>query len=535
MKAYRYLVLALIFPFSIGISAQGEDKTLKNVLTEALNDNTSGYTVTAKLIQAVGLMDQLGYTEDMEYLQAKESGRIQDLPLHPTEYKLGYLPEHRYIGYTIFYVPDAWWEEQLTLPVKDITVEDIFNYVRANSLVSNTAINNHDYTSADNALNQFVTYHILPARIERDRLVIHFNELWYNVTDKVKTASVFDYYTTMGKRRLLKTYEASKTCGDERQNVIWLNRFPVLDNGPHGRYTELYCDADKQGVEIYEGEKVFVNGIMYPVSSVLSCNEESMRNLSSERLRMDFTALLPEFITNDIRCNPNDDDYSLRKGFPVDADYKYLDNCIIKPGTRLYYLTGRQSKTYSWQNYQGDELNIVGQYDVTFTLPPVPDDGMFEIRIGVSSTKQRGICKVYFGTDPENLKPVGLPLDMRKGLKYWYLNSESIESNIGYEDDDLNDELVNRNTDMMLKSQGYMKAPNSYYRVGSSNTMRSEVSSSYSIGRRVLGEYDLQSDKKYYIRFANVLDDQSSQLYLDYIEICPKSVYANPTAEEDIW
>lgn len=535
MKTYKYLVLALLLSFSIGISAQGEDKTLKDVLTEALNDNTSGYMVTAKLIQAVGLMEQLGYTEDMEYLQTKESGSIQDLPNHPTEGKPGYLPEHRHIGYTIFYVPDAWWEAQLGQTVENITVDEVFDYVMANGLASNTAISNHDYTSLDNTLNQFVTYHILPAKIERDKLVIHFNELWYNVTDKVKTASVFDYYTTMGKRRLLKTYEASKTYGDDRQNVIWLNRFPVLDNGPHGKYTELYCDADKQGVEIYEGEKVFANGIMYPVSCVLSCNEESMSNLSSERLRVDFTALLPEFMTNDIRCNPNSDDQSLRKGFPVDADYKYLDNCIIKPGTRLYYLTGRRSKTSSWHNYQGDELNAIGQYDVTFTLPPVPSDGMYEIRIGVSSSKQRGICKVYFGTDPENLRPVGLPLDLRKGLKYWYLNYESIESNIGYEDDDPNDDLANRNTDMILKSQGYMKAPNSYYRVGSSKTMRSEVSSSYSIGRRVLGKYYLQSDTKYYIRFVNALDDASAQLYLDYIEICPKIVYANPTAEEDIW
>lgn len=535
MKSYKYIVLALLLPFAIVSNAQNEDKTLKDVLTEALNDNTYGYTVTAKLIQAVGLMEQLGNTEDMEYLQAKESGRIQDLPNHPSEHKPGYLPEHRYIGYTLFYVPDTWWVEKLGKQLNDITVEDVAQYVLSNNLVSSSAANNQDYTSLDNALNQFVTYHILPAKIERDKLVIHFNELWYNVTDKVKTASVFDYYTTMGKRRLLKTYEASKTYGDRRQNVIWLNRFPVLDNGPHGNYTELACDADKQGVEIYEGEKVFTNGIMYPVSGVLSCSEEAMDNWAFERMRMDFTTLLPELMTNDIRCNPNDDDQSLRKGFPVDAEYKYLDNCIIKPGTRLYYLTGRKGKTYSWHNYQGDELNAVGQYDVTFTLPPVPRDGTYELRIGISSAQNRGICKVYFGTDPENLRPIGLPLDMRRGLMYWNLGSGIVESNIGYEDDDPNDDLANRHTDMLLKSQGYMKAPNSYYKVGNSITMRSEVSTYYSIGRRVLCKYHLQKDEKYYIRFANVLDDESSQLYLDYIEICPKIVYDNPNAEEDIW
>ena len=76
-----------------------------------------------------------------------------------------------------------------------------------------------------------------------------------------------------------------------------------------------------------------------------------------------------------------------------------------------------------------------------------------------------------------------------------------------------------------------MKAPNSYYRIPDSQTMRAEAN----IHRRVLCKYHLQKDEKYYIRFANALDDESPQLYLDYIEICPKIVYDNPNAEEDIW
>ena len=80
-----------------------------------------------------------------------------------------------------------------------------------------------------------------------------------------------------------------------------------------------------------------------------------------------------------------------------------------------------------------------------------------------------------------------------------------------------------------------MKAPNSYYKVGNSITMRSEVSTYYSIGRRVLTQAYMQADQKYYLRFVNALEDESTQLHLDYIEICSKDVYLNPTAEEDIW
>ena len=60
MKSYKYIVLALLLPFAIVSNAQDEGKTLKDVLTEALNDNSSGCSVTAKLVQAVGLMEQLG-------------------------------------------------------------------------------------------------------------------------------------------------------------------------------------------------------------------------------------------------------------------------------------------------------------------------------------------------------------------------------------------------------------------------------------------------------------------------------------------
>ena len=42
-------------------------------------------------------------------------------------------------------------------------------------------------------------------------------------------------------------------------------------------------------------------------------------------------------------------------------------------------------------------------------------------------------------------------------------------------------------------------------------------------------------DKTYYLRFKSVLDSDRKELYLDYIEFCPKEIYDNPAEPEDVW
>ena len=55
-----------------------------------------------------------------------------------------------------------------------------------------------NYTNQMNVLNQFVTYHLLPQRIGREKLVIHYNELGYNVSSsKSPSIPIMDYYQTI--------------------------------------------------------------------------------------------------------------------------------------------------------------------------------------------------------------------------------------------------------------------------------------------------------------------------------------------------
>ncbi|MBR5576187.1 MAG: fasciclin domain-containing protein [Bacteroidaceae bacterium] len=506
-----------------------------------------GYYTYAVLMEACGLCAELDKIEDKVYFQKQLSGELHDLPQHPTfkgsggpsPKTPGILPERRFFGYTLFLENDAWWEKTLGLSegtIHTMKPEELVARVASAVVQNGWALSNAgtgtDYTDINNALNQFVTYHIIPAKIEPNKLVIHFNELWYNQSDKIKKASVYDYYTTMGKRRLLKIYEASKTF-DGKRNVIYLNRFPILNNATDGDYTEVGCDDGKQGVEIItEGMPDMYNAYIYGIGDVLCYSDRTADNLGNERLRMDVTTLFPELMTNDIRCNENFSFQHQCVGIPQTDNYNYLENCEISSGTNLYYLTGRINNTSSWGNYQGDELNIVGNYEVTIKLPPVPKDGVYELRMGVSANDRRGMCQVYWGTNKNALSPAGMPIDMRMGGKEWYLRGQpSISSTIGWEDDVEDDDEINAEVDKRMRNNWYMKAPNYYYMYGESQSMRHR----HQALRRIVLREVMKADETYYVHFRSLLDNAETEFYMDYIELCPKSVFDNPYAPEDIW
>lgn len=515
-------------------------------------DKVYGFYSLAALVQACGLSEILSQEEDEEYYRLKMTNILKDLDGHPTfagnggpkdnnGKSYGTLPEHRYIGYTIFAEGDAWWEQTLGLEDGSITtvepaqlVKMIADYVNASGSEKalSTAHAGDDYTDENNALNQFVTYHIIPGKLEPSKLVIHFNELYYNLTDKRKGASVSDFYTTMGKRRLIKTYE-----GTRYRNRVFLNRFPKLKNGrgDDQDYTEVSCDEDKQGVEIYTAQmKELSNAYLYPISNCLYYNDDQADIMANERIRIDFSSMFPELMSNDIRANEN---YSYEHqcvGIPCTNDFNYIENCEISDNSRFYYLSGRINDQSCWQNYQGDELNIVGNYELTFKLPPVPKDGIYELRLGVQTNDRRGMCQVYWGQDKNNLPTAGLPVDMRMGGSVWYVKGgSSMTSILGYEEDVKGDDELNAENDKKMRNNMCMKAPNCYYQFGNTTPMRSVEQGK--IIRRIIVREEMKANQVYYMRLKSVLRDPDTELFLDFLEFCKKEVYDNPYEPEDIW
>jgi len=438
--------------------------------------------------------------------------------------------QRRYFGFTAFVETDdvfqAWGipapvYENETLTNADAILTAIQSKCEA---VYGTAAPG-DLTSAENAINRFVAYHILYGKMPYDRLICHFNEYNYKYGD-VKSpqtnslpVNVWDYYTTVGKyRSLIKITQVGDTGFEQDQDhKIYLNRISKYNDGRDGDYTETGVVSGHEGILVHADNGSFdnnaLNGYYFPINKVLLCDDDICNQLGNERLRIDMTTMLPEMLSNNVRI-------SGYRHFPNG----YFDNITNESSsTILLYLTAPSGSV--WRDFQGDEIMVTGQYDFILKLPPVPKSGTYELRMGVSNNSKRGMVQLYFGDDPLRLSPVGLPYDMRQSVP-----SVAIP---WVEDED--DEETNAENDRNMRNQGYMKAPNYFCTTnGKADTPVRNIGGSEAALRKIIAIKDMEANKTYYLRFKSALKKSDSQLFLDYFEYVPTTIY-NGTTAEDIW
>ena len=512
------------------------EKSLGELLQECVDGLHSDYQVMARLVKACGLMDTLSRKRDEAYEIAYLHSRVTDYPangLASTVDGMCYVPQHRRYGFTIFAEPDAFWEEKLGTSAKDITPEMVQDWLATQSLYPN-ATQDRNYSNTNNLLNQFVTYHLLPMRIPNNRLVFHNNEKGFRVgMGSAYTIPVMEHYTTMGQPRLLKIYQSNETAHafyPDQSSGIFLNRFPVLDNARQGSGRELSCPADQEGLLIHDcadnlSEFTLVNGIIYPIDGLLAYDDNVRTALMTTRLRFDVMSFFPEVMNNDIRQNTVGSARTQCVAFPQDRIYKYLDNVSVNDNTHTFCYFNAYK--WNWNNYQGDELKGVGNYDYTFKLPPVPKRGTFEIRYKVLANHDRGACQIYFGTDPKNLVIAGIPMDLTIGGLIHYTSSGERPSISGWQEDTEDDEY-NAIIDKKMRNNGFMKGPEGYW-----DGTRTSRQQHWNV-RRIIVRQTLDPNEQYYLRFRSCID-ADKEFYIDYIEYCPKEIYDNPLTPEDIW
>lgn len=503
-----------------------KDITIADLMASILDSKKEGFMVASRLAMACGLRDTFSVIEDLKYRELYMKGLIPDFDArafgwvfhgasgHPT----AYAPEHRYFGFTVFAETDDFWRKAIGKEPVDITCQDVQQWVLNNKQYSRDDIfvTDENWSSPNNLLNQWFTYHVLPMRIAANRLVFHVNELGYNMTTKQLTIPVYEFYATMGKPRLLKIFESKESQG------VFLNRFPNLDNGRRGTYHELSCDPDKVGNHIDNySENVLVyqavNGMIYGIDKPLSYTDEVRENLAKGRIRFDAMSLFPEAMTNDLRKKNSLDPRNQFIHFPPNTTYRYLDNMDMNDDTHFVYLN---SYTYDWCNNQADELKAEGHYEITIKLPPIPRRGTYELRYRVLPNGDRGIVQFYFGTDKERLAPTGIPVDLTKA---------GTDRHFGYEpdtEDDFHNIEVDKHMRNNNRMRGEMSVSNSAgpCRTGSPNNLR-----------HILVRQTLDPDKTYYLRLKSVLDSNKKEMYMDYLEWCAKEIYDNPIEPEDIW
>ena len=499
----------------VGYVINPSNETLGSTMHKFALDYESNLSVMARLIETCGLTDTLSKVKDELYEELYRKGAFPKFHWNLLNVDVE-APEHRKFGFTIFAETDEFWEQEIGKDRRDITTEDVLAWVVKKGYYPD-AVNDDDYRNVNNLLNQFVTYHLLPERIPVDKLALHYNEKGYNY--KLKNASptipVWTHYVTMGKRRLLRIWESAES------GAPYLNRFPKLNNGRREDYHEKECAEADQGVRINteEGSGVIklINAVIYPIDKPIAYTDDVRNKLAKERLRYDAWELQPEAMNNDMRIMS----YFMRYHFSSDPDKQYFDNLTVNSKeTNFMLLNGRDQ---GWPNYQADEVLAEGLYDITITLPPVPRYGIYEIRMGVSTySGTRGICQVYWGSRKNQLVAQGIPVNMQLGGQ---------DALLGWEKD-TDDDDYNAEVDKKMRNNGFMKGPDYIVaNAGGRETNRLSATST----RRIIVREPMSPDEVYYLRFKTVQDYLEKQLFVDYLEWCPKEVYDNPETPEDIW
>ena len=491
----------------------------------ALIAETPNLLIFSHLLEITGWADSMLLYRDEAYELLPE-GYLQPKKGQSWQWKKPN-PAHRYYGYTAFVEPDSVYCAEWNLPELQVengklkNWDDIFPIIEQHCKEVYTDATSDDYTSPYNAVNQFVSYHLLNFRVPFNNLVYHYNELGYSPKRPNQlTLDIWEYYETYGKfRRMFKITHSAK---DGRMSI---NRHSTYDTAFRGTFKELSCD--REGIEVFTGNGQYtnnaLNGYYHIIGGILLYDEDVPNKVLNERIRFNAMATMRELMTNDIRS----------VSYTINANHNiprgYITDFWFSDETEVTYINQMSEHSYEgWRDFQGDELLISGLVDFTFKLLPVPFDGTYEIRFGMTNQSGRIMGQLYFGTNPDNLQALGLPLDFRMSTS---------DPSIGWVPDE-KDVEINLENDKHMRNRGYMKGPNQFavnsYGNAMTQPLRSATGTRNAI-RRIIYTGKLEQQKTYYIRVKTLLEGVTTNgIALDYMELVPKWVYSGVEAE-DIW
>lgn len=392
-----------------------------------------------------------------------------------------YYPQKRRYGYTGFIETNDVYEK-----LGITTVEELASYAKSiydETFPDDAGKYDNDPTHPKNPLNRYVAYHFLDRKVYASEgqlyTFMHYPEGAYDA---------YDFYETMCKGTILKVQ-----CGRRSGWELYVNR----------RWDTQYQvrGAIINKSTAYDGN----NGVYYTIDNPLVYSTDVTLKVLNDRMRFDAGTLMPELATNGIYRNQEDKCYQLPNG--------YVKNMIMYQEAVVWY----SQPVWGFWCWYGDEIIAMGQYDFALKLPPVPE-GTYEIRYGYVPMTQRGVAQVYV----DNI-PCGIPIDLKMNA------SGTPNPKIGwFSEDGLTAEEIVK-SDKAMHNRGYMRAPDTQ----TMGTNESDMAPIHqNILRRIVATEYLHNDIDHYIRFRAV-DESGQEFMLDYIELCPKTVYDSPTVPED--
>ncbi len=346
-----------------------------------------------------------------------------------------------------------------------------------------------------NPLNRFVSYHLLDRVAQYNQFVVSGTmreRCW-----KSNIADPEEFYETMCPGTLVRF--CSPAAG--ANSGLYVNR--------RGFQNRLYNgDSKNRGVKVLSPsesgdiDQNALNGVYHYLDDILVFSPHVRDVIFNCRMRFDPATLSPDFMNCDGRGrNGSNEIRGFKRGYVTNFDMTKETFLGVTPDIDF------------WWSFLGHVLCISGRFDITFKLPTVPKKGTYEIRMGYTPGEERGVIQVYLDNNP-----CGIPIDLRVGG--W-------DPTVGYILD-TDDEEENTMNDKAMHNRGFMKPMDCWFPGGGETAMR-ELNGPL---RRVLATEYLEPGKEYYLRARQVLDDPMKYWNFNYLELCPKSVYASPQGED---
>jgi len=490
-------------------------------------------------LQATHIADTLKHWIDMSYTWSNDQNRIDSctwtnpklcIPVAKQldgsggEYDNVAYPVKRYFNFTAFLVPDSILEEHYGITsLDDLRQKAHELYDPMYPEDSNVT----DETDRRNALNRFISYHVIDrygdyyslTAMDNNQLQYNFNRMKYDICD---------WYGTLMPHSIMKfSFPSGPKVG------LYVNRRGVRDH------------ADERGAYV-PGAKVFqpkemhvsntaLNGIYHYINDIVAYDITMQQVVCNDRIRLDATTLSPDFMTKltdgevarghtwggNLRYDlaKNNNDPAANNNRSVGFKPGFVRNFEYNDDTHMHV---RSRSLYFW-SYEGDEVILKGKFDTKIKLPSLPA-GKYELRLGTCvGFDTRGIVAFFIDNVPTDL------IDMRPGGGALFGNSNNHDSQMG------DDEAITA-FDQSIHNLGWMMGPKCYT-PGSRSSFDASANSMRDLPntiRRVVGTFTTDGKSDHYLRMKQMLSE-NCEFDFDYIELVPSTVYDNDFYPESPW
>ena len=408
------------------------------------------FNLFSEALEVTHLDDSLRRTYDLNYVCPTSNAHITQAGWDCL------LPKTKRYGYTLFVEPDEVYAAHGIHSIADMEAVARQYYDNGSD----------DYTDRSNALNQFVSYHILDRQMPTNSFLYSGrNTVPNSMKDRV------EFYETMREFYLMKIQVGSK----------------------------INVQKDGRCVQVVEAKSNIggANGYVHSIDNLLVYDKDVMENdVLNCRIRVDMYNIPPELTNNNIRWQLTEviPDGASARTIPHDFCAKHLS---FTPETEIVMWASE-----GWTMYQADELKLNGWYDFTLRLPTVPP-GNWEVRMGYSRVWWRGIAQFFLDGVIQ-----GIPVDLRV---------EGTDPRVGWVADTGGPE--DKEIDKAMRNRGYMKGPASAINYHYNSVLRHTAE----YLRVIIGNLSVQEYGAHYLRAKNVLSP-GNEYNGDLIELVPISL-----------